>query len=108
MADTALASTPSATRMAILRVATLPSPGLAVRDKAGETSTSGLGGSAMARGIGSGRSMPKPSATSRASSSATLRKDATMRRRTARTVTLLSSKAKALAMWRRSQSVWLA
>ncbi|KAG0921176.1 hypothetical protein G6F31_020435 [Rhizopus arrhizus] len=70
-ADTAAPSTPSATRMATLRVATPPSPGLAVSDSVGDTSTSGLGGSAMARGKGSGKAMPNWSATAMASSSDT-------------------------------------
>ncbi|KAG0756930.1 hypothetical protein G6F22_020130 [Rhizopus arrhizus] len=106
-ADTAAPSTPSATRMATLRVATPPSPGLAVSDSVGDTSTSGLGGSAMARGKGSGKAMPNWSATAMASSSDTLRSDATMRCRIAGTVSLLSSKAKALMMCCCSQSVWL-
>lgn len=106
-AETAAPSTPSATRMAILRVATPAWPGRAVSDNDGDCSTSGRGTCRTARGIGSGSAMPSLSATDCASSSDTLRSEATMRCRTAATVTLLSSKAKALARCRRSQSTWL-
>ena len=85
-----------------------PSPGRAVSDSEGEISTSGSTGCGSASGIGSGStSMPSPSATCRASSCDALRSDATMRSRMAGTVTLLSSKRNAAAMWACSMGVWL-
>jgi hypothetical protein len=70
---------------------TLPSPGRAVSDRGGETSTSGLGAFAS-RGITFGSEMPIPSATAPASSSETLRSIETTRSRIAGTVTFVSSK----------------
>jgi hypothetical protein len=63
-------------------------------------------GSALGIGSGSG-SMPRPLPTFLASSSEALRSDATMRSRTAGTVTFDSSKRKALAIWSCSTGVWL-
>ena len=104
----ASASTPGATSKATLRPLIEPSPGRAISDSAGDFVTSGGAGCSRARGIGGGNcTMPRPSATFLANSSDALRKDATMRSRIAGTVTLLSSKRKASAMWHCSTGVWL-
>ena len=76
-------------------------------ESAGDTDTSGFGGFASARGSGSGRSMPNPSATCAARSSSTLRSDATIRSRIAGTCTLVSSKRKPRTMCAFSIGVWL-
>ena len=57
------ASMPSATSSATWRVATLPSPGRAISESAGERSTSGAAGFSRTRACGAGTSMPRPSAT---------------------------------------------
>ncbi len=70
--------------------------------------TSAAGALVSALGIGSGISvMPSLAATWFASSSETLRKEDTIRSRMAGTVTLLSSKRKAAAMWACSTGLWL-
>jgi len=61
----------------------------------------------MARGIGSGKSMPKEIASVLASSSDTFRKPDTIRRRMAGIVTLLNSKRKAAMMCACSFGAWL-
>ncbi len=61
----------------------------------------------MARGIGSGSGMFRPSAIFAASASDTLRSDESMRVRIAGTVSLLNSKRKAAAMWACSAGDWL-
>ncbi len=106
MPATARPSVPAATRIAIFRPRMPPSPGRAVSESAGETATSGSGGS-TSRGIGLGSLMPMPSATRRASSSETLRSIETVRCRIAGTWTLVSSKRKPRTMWSFSYCVWL-
>jgi hypothetical protein len=83
-----------------------PSPGRAVRDKAGDRRTSGAGGS-MTRGMGRGSSSPSASAIGLASSSETFRSMDTVRSRIAGTWTLVSSKRKARMMWAFSCGIWL-
>ena len=68
-------------------------------DNALELLTSGLGIRLIARGMGSGRSMPRPSATADAKLSETLRSEETMRSRIAGTVTLLSSNRNPPMIW---------
>ena len=94
--------------MAILRALIEPSPGRAISDSGGDTVTSGLAGLASASGMASGSmAMPKPSATFFANASDALRSIETVRSRIAGTVTLLSSKRNAAAMWVCSTVVWL-
>ena len=57
---TASPSTPSATRIATLRVRMPPSPGSAVSDNAGDVATSAFAGSESTFGSGLGSSMPRP------------------------------------------------
>ena len=89
------------------RVRTPPSPGRAISDSGGDTVTSGRAGFGSARGNGGGNAMPSPSATALASGFETLISEATMRSRTAGTVTLLSSKRKPPMMCACSTGVWL-
>jgi hypothetical protein len=100
-------STPWATSTATLRVRMPPSPGRAISDRAGDASTSGVAGVSSALGNGAGSSMPRSCATRWARSGAAFNRLATTRSRIAGTVTLESSKRKALPICAFSTSVWL-
>ncbi len=91
-------------RMAARMGACLDGPDYAALD-AGDQTVVWLGRGAQV--LGALSVADRPRATSAASSPETLRSIDTTRRRTAGTVTLLSSKRNASAMWRRSAGLWL-
>ena len=77
---------------------TLPSPGRAVSESAGEAVTSGAFGDSSTLRIAAGTGMPSPSATPCASSAETLASIEITRSRIACTPTLVSSKRNAPTM----------